>query len=244
MVVVVDVFVKIFASDVTFDFDRWWSLRFSLALVTVQLCNEKNFWPWCVRYFFGWSCLEWIIHLRGPIFDYDYEDVVLSLPLCSRQLLHRPNSFFSGEDKTNKAVQDFFDGGNSAVVLNIVNCRALFVLPQIWMSQKTLCLQHFFLKGWDEAREIHAYPPGENNSTSFWIIFMITVLMRILFTIITIHIMVKTFYLSVGEERSLQKVRILRICRLCRPKSCEVDFSFIHLLCIWNPCWNIAQTFK
>ena len=172
MVVVVDVFVKIFASDVTFDFDRWWSLRFSLALLTVQLCNEKNFWPWCVRYFFGWSCLEWIIHLRGPIFDYDYEDVVLSLPLCSRQLLHRPNSFFSGEDKTNKAVQDFFDGGNSAVVLNIVNCRALFVLPQIWMSQKTLCLQHFFLKGWDEAREIHAYPPGEYNSASFWIIFM------------------------------------------------------------------------
>ena len=135
-------------------------------------------------------------------------------------------------------------GGTSALVLNSVNCRALSVLPLVWMSQKNLCLQHFFLKGWDEAREIHAYPPGENNSTSFWIIFMMTVLMRILFTIITIHIMVKTFCLSVGEERSLQKVRILRICRLCRPKSCEVDFSFIHLLCIWNSCWNIAQTFK
>ena len=66
----------------------------------------------------------------------------------------------------------FLMGGTSAVVLNIVNCRALFVLPQIWMSQKTLCLQHFFLKGWDEAREIHAYPPGEYNSASFWIIFM------------------------------------------------------------------------
>ena len=135
-------------------------------------------------------------------------------------------------------------GGTSALVLNSVNCTALSVLPLVWMSQKNLCLQHFFLKGWDEAREIHAYPPGENNSTSFWIIFMMTVLMRILFTIITIHIMVKTFCLSVGEERSLQKVRILRICRLCRPKSCEVDFSFIHLLCIWNSCWNIAQTFK
>ena len=148
-----------------------------------------------------------------------------------------------GQNKQNCEKKNLM-GGTSALVLNSVNCRALSVLPLVWMSQKNLCLQHFFLKGWDEAREIHAYPPGENNSTSFWIIFMMTVLMRILFTIITIHIMVKTFCLSVGEERSLQKVRILRFCRLCRPKSCEVDFSFIHLLCIWNSCWNIAQTFK
>ena len=151
---------------------------------------------------------------------------------------------FQVRTKQTNLWKKYLMGGTSALVLNSVNCTALSVLPLVWMSQKNLCLQHFFLKGWDEAREIHAYPPGENNSTSFWIIFMMTVLMRILFTIITIHIMVKTFCVSVGEERSLQKVRILRICRLCRPKSCEVDFSFIHLLCIWNSCWNIAQTFK
>ena len=65
------------------------------------------------------------------MFDYGNENVVLSLSLCSRQLLHRPNSFFSGEDKTNKAVIDFFMGGTSALVLNSVNCTTLFVLPQI-----------------------------------------------------------------------------------------------------------------
>ena len=53
--------------------------------------------------------------------------------------------------------------------------------------------QHFFLKGWDEAREIHAYPPGKN----------------IFFTIITIITLFKTLMmtcLSSGEERSLQKI--------------------------------------
>ena len=114
MLVVVVVFVKILASDFDFDFDRWWSLWFSLALVTDQLCNDKNFWRWCGRYFedeLGFILPRiWMIHLWGPMFDYGNEDFVLSLPLCSRQLLHRPNSFFSGEDKTNKTVKKNFDG--------------------------------------------------------------------------------------------------------------------------------------
>ena len=67
-----------------------------------------------------------------------------------------------------------------------------------------LLSQHFFLKGWDEAREIHAYPPGKN-------IFIVTLFKTLMMTC-----------LSSGEERSLQKIWILRLCRLCHWQSRKV----------------------
>ena len=51
-----------------------------------------------------------------------------SIPLCTCQLLHRPNSLLPG-------------------------------LKLALIFRLNFLFQHFFLKDWDEAREIHAYPP-------------------------------------------------------------------------------------
>ena len=69
-------------------------------------------------------------------------------------------------------------------------CKTIKQSKQTNTKQMMILSQHFFLKGWDEAREIHAYPPGKN----------------IFFTIVTLFKTLMMTCLSSGEERSLQKI--------------------------------------
>ena len=83
-------------------------------------------------------------------------------------------------------------------------CKTIKQSKQTNTKQMMILSQHFFLKGWDEAREIHAYPPGKN--IFFAIITIVTLFIFFTTIIVTFFKTLMMTCLSSGEERSLQKI--------------------------------------